>query len=853
MDKQTKPFKSNGNSSSVKKKLIEIKFIKDFEDLNNKGEPILKHKKGEITKASEENAKQFIELGYAEYVEEPKKFDKKEKQLSNDFDEVLNKSDIPNETITDAILGEGSVANIQGKRKVRPDENHLKDILEEYPAISKDEILKWVINKCKFYNGLSQEGFDKYGFEDGKKLEYNQQIKDTILLTDLNYIKPKINYSHIAYGKEYKKIKLADLNSDLIFKDVEVNCQITGEQSQKAIVKKIKVTCKECETTKIFNVETDEAINFEEYQLLKSCRGKKVCDCEESSNQANVEEYTNFSIIFIRDLLDRESLTSVKRYEPKRVYVIEETLPNAKTVNIKGWVFIEPKTKNISIICHEIQHLENQVDDFKVTEEFKQNSTKYFSENKEIYKQINPDIVGKARDVAKQSIILQLHSPCKIYDISRKKLIRGGLNVVNYGDTKCGKSDLSKDVTQKGSIPLGEYTVCETGGRTGFLYTIDRDRNSLIWGSLALNDMGLVVLDGLQSMHSEELAEFREAIEQQEIIVRRSMTGDALARTRILACFNPNKPMVNYIYKCQAIIDSYVFSKSPDVTRFDYFIPFGLKDVSGEEIAFRESKKKPIPEDIFIKHIYWVWSRKPEQIIYTDSAIKRLKEYSQELIKEYSLEQLPIVHNGVRDTMTRLSVAMACQMHSTDETHEKVIVETEHVEKVVLWYKKVLDMLELVNYKQDIEGKSELTDNDCIAISKELGIMEWDILEKIKHEGMSSTQLAEELEITPKTIKRHYELLRKHNLIETKTGKGICLSVKGVKFIRWGMLNPRDIGTNEGAKKIIRDKKCPHEPLRIRPPPTFLEEKQQDLTSKWSKEDLERMEYAKKQEKNEND
>ena len=62
-----------------KDKLIEIKFIKDFEDLNNKGEAILKQKKGEIVKASKENAKQFIELGYAEYVDNlEKKVVKKE-------------------------------------------------------------------------------------------------------------------------------------------------------------------------------------------------------------------------------------------------------------------------------------------------------------------------------------------------------------------------------------------------------------------------------------------------------------------------------------------------------------------------------------------------------------------------------------------------------------------------------------------------------------------------------------------------------------------------------------------------------------------------------------------------------
>ena len=616
-------------------------------------------------------------------------------------------------------------------------------------------------------------------------------------------------------------IKLSELTASHINKLVSIKCQITGEQIQKAIPKTIIVYCKTCGDTEIYDAMKEPEIFVGERQMktiLEDFKNRNMCSCltkpPEEGQERNkpcktcrIPDYVDYSILFVRDLLDRESLTAIKRYESKKVYVINQTIPSAKTIHIQGKVFIEPKTKNISIICDNIQHLENQAEDFKITEKFKENSKKYFSNAENTYQQINPDIVGEARKVAKQSLVLQLHSPCKIYDITRKKLIRGGLNVVFYGDTKCAKSEISKDATQKGSMPLGEYAVCETGGRTGLLYTINMDKEAMIWGCLPLNDMGLVVLDGLQSMNSEELGEFREAIEQQEVIVRRSISGDALARTRILGCLNPNKPMVNYIYKCQALLDTPVFSKSPDLTRFDEFIPFCQKDVSGDEIAHRKSIDKLIPEEIFMQHIYWVWSRKPEQIIYTESAVQKINDLSASFIQDYSLEVLPIVHNGIRDIITRLSVAMACLNHSTDESHEKVIVESDHVSKAAEWHKAALNMLEIKEYKQDIEGKSELTDNDCIFISKDLGETEWAILEEIKHEGKSSSQLADVLEKHTKTIKEHYELLRKHGIVETKTGRGVYLSIKGVKFVRWGMLNPSNIVTKGVTKKIDSNEK----------------------------------------------
>lgn len=698
-----------------------------------------------------------------------------------------------------------------------------------YQILEKDEKIK------KLYEG----NFEGYDLSIGGELallcyliQYNFDKKEIFNIMASSKIgrwaEKGIRYREETYKKalakinkekqdktKYLQIKLSELNANLINKFVSVDCQITGEQIQKAIPESIEVSCDTCGKRKVFNsLDNPEPFisDREMKTILNEFKNRFMCSCafdEEKTPIKTVEikNYIDYSVLFVRDLLDRESLTAIKRYEAKKVYVINQNLPNAKTVNLKGKVFIEPKNKNISIICDNIQHLENQIEDFKITEEFKDNSRRYFNSENDLYKEINPDIVGKQRDIAKQSLIFQLHSPCKIYDITRKKLIRGGLNIIFYGDTKCGKSEISKDITQKGSMPLAEYTICETGGRTGFLYTIDRDKGSLIWGSLALNDLGLVILDGLQSMHSEELGEFREAIEQQEIIVRRSISGEALARTRILGSLNPNKPMVNYIYKCQGLQDTYVFSKSPEVTRWDLFIPFSLKDVSGKEIAHRKAEEKPIPEDIFVKHIYWVWSRKPEQIIYTESAVNKINDMSEQFIDNYSLETLPIVHNGVRDIITRLSVSMACQMHSTEETHEKVIVETEHVQRAVNWYKQVLDMLELARYKQDTEGKSELTDNDCIAISKELGKTEFDILEEIKHEGKSSSQLAEILELVPKTIKEHYKPLQKHGLIEASTGKGIFLSVKGVKFVRWCMLGTGNIVTNDVTKKMSGNKK----------------------------------------------
>ena len=611
-----------------------------------------------------------------------------------------------------------------------------------------------------------------------------------------------------VFRQEYtQKIRLADLEAALVNKTVSVECQIVGEQEQKALIKEITLSCNTC--NEIFHLKYKaREVLFKKPDIPKKCLEE---DCGGDLNART--EYRDYAILYVRDLLNKNSNSPIKKFKQKTVYLLDSRLPTSKTVKILGEVFIEPKTKDLVIISDAIEPLATDFEQFKVTDKHRTEWPKYFGEGKEVWRQINPDVIGLARDVAKQAYSLQLHSPCRIFTIDKQKVIRGGLNVIFFGDTKVCKTEIGKDATSAGYIPLGELITAETGSRTGILYTINNDKEAVIWGALVLNDMGLLVIDGLQAMHAEEMGEMREAIEQQTVKVCRSVSAEALARTRILGCMNPRQVMANYLFKCQAITDSWIFCKTPDITRIDLFIPFCQKDVNGKDIAFRVAAIRPIPDDVYKDHIHWVWSRKPENIQYTEAAVYRIKQITADLISIYNMETLPIVHNGCRDLITRLAVAKAAEMHSTDETHENIIVESSHVDSVVAWYKQLLEMLELENFKSDIEGRTEIDDSECIKIAKELGQTEYAILQHIKHKPQSSTQLAAVLDLSTKSIKNHYKLLQDNGLIEAESGVGICLTVKGTKFARWAMLNPGEMGKKDLPNEGTGEEKVPQLPL----------------------------------------
>lgn len=581
--------------------------------------------------------------------------------------------------------------------------------------------------------------------------------------------------------------RISDLSASLIGEEIEVDVQIVGQQ-QKVLLRKLVVRCKKCnachevdlsrlENGKILMPLLSRKKNIRN-ELGPILEGMGECDDGEHSifytEEGNMDHY----IIYARDIIENVEKFDERVYESRTIHLIGASIPSAKKVTIKGKVMVDPKNMEICILANEIVPYENEISNFKITERDKENFAKYFGES-DISFQIAPDMVG--REIVQKSRLLTIHSLHTIPDINGK-VIRGSVREILFGDSKTYKSESEKDVTNH--YKLGDYVVAESSSRPGLTYSIDMERGALIWGALPLNDLGYIGLDGLHSLSAEELKEMRESLENQRIIVRRFKSGEAMARVRITACLNPNHPMNEYLYPCMAIMDNRAFYEAPDVTRWDIFLPFAEDDVKEELIVERETKERPIPDDVFKRHIYWAWSRRPNQVEYSPRAKERIVEESKRIMKSYKTSSIPIVHLGFRDVLCRLSVAMAALRNSTDDENEKVIVKEQHVEGAVNFYEEMLELLQLQEYKLQHEGKLKITDYEFAEISSNLEPRQIEILEKISMEYLPASKLADDFDVSETTIKRDYDDLRKYDLIETKPGKGAKANVRGIKLLK---------------------------------------------------------------------
>lgn len=625
----------------------------------------------------------------------------------------------------------------------------------------------------------------------------------------------------LSGDEEVHHVKIGDLNADLIDCDVEISCQVVGEATQKAVPKAIELSCSKCSSIEIIDYsDLDDikkatflkAVVFGKTKDLTALASSQECENGSHNWRVRVTDYMDFSILFVRDLIDPLVKFDSRVYQTRKFYLVGQTVPYAKKVTVQGRVYLESSTKNITVIAENIEPYEDEITRFTVTEEDKENWTKYFQENspEKLRSQIAPGMVG--RPLVQEALLLTLHSISVIPDVHGRP-IRGCLRTVFYGDTKTYKSKSAMDLTTD-HYALGDYISGETSSRSGITYTIDADNKALIWGALPLNDLGLLVIDGLHSIHKDEWRETREALESQRVIVRRSQSGEALARARIVAIINPgmkdHKPLNTYPFSCLAIRDTYVFNDPPDVTRWDLFLPFSNQDVPMREIAEAMPGERPIPDNVFVRHVFWAWSRKPDDIIYEDAAVRKIKEHTVDFMEGYNIDDIPVVHLGYREVITRVSVAYAALMHSTDMNHEKIIVKEEHVEKAADFLDQLSKILELDEYKLEREGRLKIVPEELEEIISDLDSTSLRILDLIKVEPKSSRILADHLGVEEKTVKRRYAKLIKHGLVTTARGKGVEITPRGILFLRG---YTRDIGTKtvpcEGKKGDIGTENVP--------------------------------------------
>ena len=140
----------------------------------------------------------------------------------------------------------------------------------------------------------------------------------------------------------------------------------------------------------------------------------------------------------------------------------------------------------------------------------------------------------------------------------------------------------------------------------------------------------------------------------------------------------------------------------------DRLNPFKLK-LEGE----------PIPEEAYHHKIQWIYTRKPEDVIFAEGSDSYIWEKAEELNNLFE-SNFPLFTTTTPLKLARFSVAMAGLIVSTSDDYSKVRVTKGIVDEVVEFLKHIYDndTFKLHEYKKEYDSYTSISDDEQKELQK---------------------------------------------------------------------------------------------------------------------------------------
>lgn len=369
------------------------------------------------------------------------------------------------------------------------------------------------------------------------------------------------------------------------------------------------------------------------------------------------------------------------------------------TVQVTGTLHSDPRSQGTRFQAWEVNPLETSLDRYELT-----------TEEIELCKRFQPG-PGEAPLVKMKAIADEMaQSVTKIYGRPEMHVMmdlvfhsalrfefsgvtddRGWLEALIVGDTRTGKSEAAQRLVEH--YGAGELISCETASIAGILGGLEQrgERWSVSWGVVPLNDRRLVVLDEISGLDTEKISQLSAMRSSGVAGIQRVLAERANARTRLLWLSNPReKTMAQFSYGVDAIKP--LIGNAEDVARFDIAMTVSNKDVPSSLInKIHPGHKTRYTSKACNALIHWVWSRKPEQIKWTDGATKACLEAAEVMGKKYNQDPPLVQAASVRIKLARMATAIAMRLFSCDE-NLNCVVTVQHVKAAVTFMDRVYGM-----------------------------------------------------------------------------------------------------------------------------------------------------------------
>jgi len=279
------------------------------------------------------------------------------------------------------------------------------------------------------------------------------------------------------------------------------------------------------------------------------------------------------------------------------------------------------------------------------------------------------------------AVDLVTHSVLDI--IWRDSVAKGWVEGLVAGDTREGKSDTAKKLLS--FYGVGDVISSENASFAGLIGGVSQVGNAwhLTWGATVQNTRGMIVIDETQGMERSDIGKMSSQRSSGIAEIIKIRTERAEAKTRILWIGNPKKENKNTVrdYAYPVVLAKELLGRAEDIARLDFMVGIRSGDAPQEDQDRERDRNVQLVLDSKIcqRLIHWIWSRTPEEVVFSDETIKQIETSSRSLIKDYGASDIPLIKPAEQPLiMARLAASIAAHLFSTPDG-VKIEVLPEHV------------------------------------------------------------------------------------------------------------------------------------------------------------------------------
>ena len=322
--------------------------------------------------------------------------------------------------------------------------------------------------------------------------------------------------------------------------------------------------------------------------------------------------------------------------------------------------------------------------------------------------------------------------------------IRGALDVFILGDTQVGKSETTSKLTEL--YNFGHFLSLKTSTTVGLIggsNKVDGNWMNTI-GAIPRQHKKLVVLEEFSGAKPEFIKTMTDIRSSGKLrLARAAGEMNVPCRLRMITISNPlndenGNPRHLSSFPNGVIPLMELIKSAEDVARYDGFllIPKPKKRVNPFSYKLQGTK---IPKEAYEHKIKWVYTRKPEDVVFEEGVESYIWEQAERLNSVFECN-FPLFGTTTSLKLARFSVAMASLLMNTDETFEKVIVTKEIVDYTVDFMFKLYDneVFKLREYKEEYDNYNTITTEELEQV-QELYRRNSTIFDFLEHQTMTTS------------------------------------------------------------------------------------------------------------------